>query len=139
MNSSSVPASAVNPASDALASCCFRIVRGDGATGRWSDLTDDLLRLTEKVQGAYRSVADEAGPSEEEVREAFRTLAGAWNQIAGAVGAAISDPEVKSQVKRATSSLVSAIGATLAEMSSRSPESEGAEVAAPRGQEEANS
>ncbi len=39
MNSSSVPASAVNPASAALASCVLRIVRGDWTTGLWSSHT----------------------------------------------------------------------------------------------------
>lgn len=91
-------------------------IPGDEASGPWSELTDDLLDLTDKLRGTYRRAADESGPSEDEVEEAFRTLGGAWNQLAGSVGAAISDPEVKRHLKKAATSLISAIGASLSEI-----------------------
>ena len=83
--------------------------------GPWSELTDDLVDLTERLRGTYRQIADESGPSEDEVKEAFTTLAGAWNQLAGAVGVAIQDDEVRRHLKKAASSLVNAVGASLAE------------------------
>lgn len=88
----------------------------DQETGPWSDLTDDLLGLTDKLRTTYRRAADESGPSEDEVRDALRTLAGAWNQLAGSVGTAIQDPEVKRHLKKAASSLVNAVGASLSEL-----------------------
>ena len=48
----------------------------------WEELTDDVVRLAEKLKATYRQVADEEGPSEAEIRQALATLAGAWNQIA---------------------------------------------------------
>lgn len=84
-------------------------------SGPWSDLTDDLLGLTDRLRGTYRRVADETGPSEAEVREAFTTLAGAWNQLAGAVGVAIQDQEVRDHLKKAASSLANAVAASLSE------------------------
>jgi hypothetical protein len=88
----------------------------DQETGPWSELTDDLLGLTDKLRITYRRALDESGPSEDQVREAFRTLAGAWNQLAGSVGTAIQDPEVKRHLKKAASSLVNAVGASLSEL-----------------------
>ena len=96
--------------------------------GPWSELTDDLVDLTERLRGTYRQVADESGPSEDEVKDAFTTLAGAWNQLAGAVGVAIADDEVRRHLKKAASSLVNAVGASLAEFIPAShPEDDGAE------------
>lgn len=85
--------------------------------GAWSDLTDDLLGLTERLRSTYRRAAAEDGPSEEDVRAAFHTLAGAWNQMAGSVATAIQDPEVRGHLKKAASSLVAAVSATLSEFS----------------------
>lgn len=88
----------------------------DQETGPWSELTDDLLGLTDRLRATYRRAADESGPSEDQVRDALRTLAGAWNQLAGSVGTAIQDPEVKRHLKKAASSLVNAVGASLSEL-----------------------
>lgn len=88
----------------------------DATDGSWSELTDDLLGLTEKVRSTYREAARESGPSEDEIRAAFQTLVGAWSQIAGSVGAAISDPAVRQHLKRAANSLMTAVGATLSEV-----------------------
>lgn len=88
----------------------------DQETGPWSELTDDLLGLTDKLRTTYRRAADQSGPSEDQVRDALRTLAGAWNQLAGSVGTAIQDPEVKRHLKKAASSLVNAVGASLSEL-----------------------
>lgn len=87
----------------------------DEADGLWSELTDDLLGLTDKLRTTYRQAAEEAGPTEDEVRDALRTLSGAWNQLAGSVGEAIQDPEVKTHLKKAATSLVNAVGTSLAE------------------------
>lgn len=90
--------------------------------GAWAELTDDLLALTDRIRSTYREVAEESGPSEDEVRAAFATLVGAWQQVAGSVGAALQDEEVRSHLKKAAGSLVKAIGVTLSELA---PDDEG--------------
>lgn len=93
----------------------------DETSAAWSDLTDELLGLTERLRSTYRQAASESGPSEEEVRDAFRTIADAWKQLAGSVGAAIQDEDVKAHLKKAAGSLVNAVGASLSELRSQSP------------------
>lgn len=90
--------------------------RQTGTAGSWSELTDDVVELTERLRGTYRRVADETGPSEEEIKQALRTLAGAWTPIAGAVGTAFQDEETKAHLKNAAKSLARAVGATLSEV-----------------------
>lgn len=81
----------------------------------WEELTDDVVRLAEKLKATYRRIADEEGPSEAEIRQALATLAGAWNQIARSVGLAMQDEAVRTQFLQAASSLASAVGATFTE------------------------
>lgn len=83
--------------------------------GAWNELTDELVRLTEKLRATYHEVANGKGPSEEEIREALRTLGAAWNQLAGSIGVALQDEEVRAQMKRAGSSLVAAVATSLSE------------------------
>lgn len=82
----------------------------------WSDLTDELLGLTNRMKDTYRRVSDESGPSETEVKEAFETLSAAWGQVAGAVGAAVADPEVRTHLRRAAGALADAVTASLSEL-----------------------
>ncbi|CAN5775885.1 hypothetical protein BH23ACT5_BH23ACT5_20250 [soil metagenome] len=84
----------------------------------WSDLTDELNALTDKVRVTYRRLADESGPTEEEIHQALGTLAGAWQQVAGSVTEAVADPEVRTHLKRAGSSFLSAVVAGLGELAS---------------------
>jgi hypothetical protein len=88
----------------------------DDATERWGELTDELVALTERITASYREVAGEAGPSEEEIREALRTLAGAWGQVSASVGRAWGDPAVRLHLGRAAGSLSRAVSATLSEL-----------------------
>ncbi|HEX2153713.1 MAG TPA: hypothetical protein VHL52_07025 [Acidimicrobiia bacterium] len=84
--------------------------------GSWKELTDDVIELTERLKGIYRRVAKDTGPSEAEIAEAIRTLARAWTQMAGAVGAALQDEEARVHLKSAADSLTRAVGATISEM-----------------------
>jgi hypothetical protein len=88
----------------------------------WGDLTDDVVRLTEKLKSAYRRLADEEGPSEAEIRQALATLAGAWSQIARSVGAALEDDEVRTSFRQAASSLATAVGYSFSELVDHDPE-----------------
>ncbi len=95
-----------------------RNAEDDGALG---ELTDEILALGDRLLQSYRQAADGDGPSEDEIRQALSTLGQAWNQMAGAVGVAIQDQEVRRHLKRAAGSLASAVASTLEEFIPRPP------------------
>lgn len=88
----------------------------DDTDRRWDELTDGLSGLTSKLRDTYRTVADEDGPTEDEIRDALRTLAGAWGQVSESVAVALRDPAVKDHLKRAAESLAVAVSAGLSEL-----------------------
>ncbi|MEX0795647.1 MAG: hypothetical protein WEB67_14150 [Acidimicrobiia bacterium] len=97
----------------------------------WDEVTNRFGELGNRLKSTYRKVADEEGPSEDEIKGAFSTLAGAWNQIADSVSDILRDPETRDGFKRAAGSLASALGSTLSDLSS--------EFGAERGKSEAAS
>lgn len=93
----------------------------------WSELTDEVIGLTSKVKETYHRVSDESGPTDEEIKAALQTLAGAWNQVAWAVGTAVREPEVRDHLKRAIGALVDAVSTSLSDLGTdRSSDAEGA-------------
>lgn len=82
----------------------------------WGTVSSEFGQLKDRIAGAYRRVADENGPSEDEIKQAFVTLAGAWDQVAESVGAALRDPDVREQIKSAASSFATALGVTMSEL-----------------------
>ena len=58
------------------------------------------------------------GPSDDEIKQAFSTLAGAWDQVAESVSTVLTDPEIRHQIKEAASSFATALGATITELGS---------------------
>lgn len=100
----------------------------------WNSFHDELGGLGDRLKSTYRTVASEGGPSEEEIREAFSTLMGAWNQVAGSVSTALQDPEVREKLKDAASSFAAAMGNTLSELGAELREPEGWTSAAPNAQ-----
>lgn len=81
-------------------------------------MTNRFGELGSRLKSTYRKVADEQGPSEDEIKGAFATLAGAWDQIAESVSDILRDPETRDGLKRAAGSLASALGSTLSDLSS---------------------
>lgn len=81
-------------------------------------MTNRFGELGNRLKSTYRKVADEQGPSEDEIKGAFATLAGAWDQIAESVSDILRDPETRDGLKRAAGSLASALGSTLSDLSS---------------------
>jgi hypothetical protein len=79
------------------------------ASERWGDVGDGLRRR-------YRDLVGDRGPTEDDLRDALRTLGDAARSVADSVGSAMRDPEVRAQVKEAAASLVSALGATFEEL-----------------------
>lgn len=85
-------------------------------TDPWDAVGSEFKTLGGQLRDTYRQVADENGPSEDDVRDAFATLARAWGQVAGAVGDALRDPDVRANLKSAVSSFATAIGTTISDL-----------------------
>lgn len=84
----------------------------------WSEFHEEFGGLGERLKDTYRKVASDDGPSEEEIKEAFGTLMGAWDQVAESVSTALKDPEVRERLKAAASSFASAVGNTVSDLGS---------------------
>ena len=89
---------------------------GDETTDSWASFSDEFRSLGGRLKETYREVADEHGPSEDEIKDAFGTLMGAWDQVSESVATALSDPEVRQRVKDAVGSFASAIGSTVSDL-----------------------
>ncbi len=84
----------------------------------WDSVTDDFGGLGQQLKDTYRKVAKDRGPSNDEIKQAFSTLAGAWSQVAESVSTVLTDPDIRQQLKEAASSLATALGATITELGS---------------------
>jgi hypothetical protein len=90
----------------------------------WSTFHDEFGGLGERIKDTYRRVATEGGPSEEEIKDAFGTLLGAWDRVAESVSTALQDPDVRQKLKAAAGSFVTAVGTTIGELATDLVESE---------------
>ena len=97
---------------------------GDPTTERgpeqdpWETVTTEFAALKIRLADTYRRVANDHGPTEDEIREAFATLAGAWDQVAESVTTALKDPDVQEKLKDAAGSFATALGVTMSELGS---------------------
>lgn len=89
-----------------------------GETDPWAAVSGEVGELKGRLADTYRRVANDHGPSEDEIKEAFATLAGAWDQVAESVTTALRDPGVREKLKSAASSFADAFGATLSQLGS---------------------
>jgi hypothetical protein len=85
----------------------------NGEVDPWDAVTVEWGELKERLRRTYQDLASDDAPTEEEIRNALATLAGAWDQVAESFSAAIADPETRSQLKKAAGSLAAALGATV--------------------------
>lgn len=69
--------------------------------------------MGDRLRETYRKVASDSGPTEDEIKGAFATLIGAWDQIAESVTTALQDPDTRDHLKEAASSFASALGETM--------------------------
>lgn len=83
----------------------------------WDTVGTEFRKLGHRLRETYRQVADDTGPAEDDVREALATLAQAWGQVAGSVGEALRDPEVRENLKAAATSFAGALGSTISDLS----------------------
>ncbi len=63
-------------------------------------------------------MASDGGPSEDELKNAFATLAGAWDQVAASLSTALNDPDTRAHLKQAASSFATALGNTITDLGS---------------------
>lgn len=82
----------------------------------WDGVSADFSELGRQLRDTYRKVAEDQGPTDEEIKQAFNTLAGAWDQVAESVSTALKDPVIREQLKDAASSLATALGTTIVEL-----------------------
>jgi hypothetical protein len=70
------------------------------------------------LKDTYRKVASDGGPTEDELKQAFATLAGAWDQVAASLSTALNDPDTRAHLKQAASSFATALGSTITDLGS---------------------
>jgi len=90
----------------------------DSPTDPWDSATAEFSGIGRRLKETYRKVADDRGPSEDEIKQAFSTLAGAWDQVAESVTTALKDPALREQLKDAVGSFASAVGSTVTDLGS---------------------
>ncbi|MGD2102837.1 MAG: hypothetical protein PVG83_11460 [Acidimicrobiia bacterium] len=90
----------------------------------WDEFHERFGGLGQRLKDTYRNVASEGGPTEEEIKEAFGTLIGAWDQVAESVTTALQDPEVRERLRSAAGSFANAVGSTISELGSELEDSE---------------
>jgi hypothetical protein len=90
----------------------------EDAIDPWNTFQDEVGGLGARLKSTYEKVTAEGGPTEEEIKDAFGTLMGAWDKVAESVTTALRDPEVRQRLKDAASSFASALGTTIAELGS---------------------
>lgn len=79
-------------------------------------MSEQFASLGRRLKDTYRQTAGEEGPSEEEVKTAFRTLGGAWDRLAETIGTAARDEQLRENVKQAATGFFEAIGAAFSDL-----------------------
>jgi len=90
----------------------------EGEHDPWARVNENFGELGEQLRATYHKVADGAGPTETEIRDALATLARVWDRVADSIGTALRDPEVRQRLKDAAGSLATAMGTTISELGS---------------------
>jgi hypothetical protein len=85
----------------------------NGEIDPWDAVSAEWSELKARFKDTYKRIASDDAPTEEEIKEALATLAGAWDQVTASFSAAMSDPETRAQLKTAAGSFAAAVGATM--------------------------
>jgi len=88
----------------------------DEAADPWTTFQEEFHELGDQLKDTYRKAASEEGPSEEEIKDAFGTLASAWSRVADSVSSALGDPVVRQRLKDAGSAFATAVGRTISDL-----------------------
>jgi hypothetical protein len=81
----------------------------------------------DKLKDRYSEMVGDQGPSEDQVKDALKTLGTAVQAVVESVGAAMRDPETRTQVKDAAAGFASAVGQTFSDLGEeirKAPETE---------------
>jgi hypothetical protein len=84
-----------------------------GEPDPWDTVQDQMGELGDRLKEAYRRVADDGGPGEEELRQAFATLAGVWDQLSSSLSVVFHDPELRLHLKATAATLAETLGDTI--------------------------
>lgn len=79
-------------------------------------MSSEFSSLGDRLKDTYRRVASDTGPTEDEIKDAFATLAGAWDQVAASFSTALNDPATRAHLKKAASSFAAALGTTITDL-----------------------
>ena len=90
----------------------------------WDDARAKLSSLKDRLGAMYRQAAAPGAPSDEDLRDAFGTLAAAWEQVAATFSIAMKDPQLREQIKTAAGGLAAAMGDTLTRLGAEITEEE---------------
>ncbi|HEY6627651.1 MAG TPA: hypothetical protein VI193_01550 [Acidimicrobiia bacterium] len=82
----------------------------------WDTVSSEFGSLGDRLKDTYRKVASDRGPSEDDIKGAFATLMGAWDQVAESVTSALRDPVAREHLKKAASSFATALGSTISDL-----------------------
>jgi hypothetical protein len=85
-------------------------------TDPWGKVSTELSSLGDRLRQTYRRVASEDGPTEDEIKSALATLAGAWDQVAASLSTALNDPETRTHLRKAAGVFAAALGATVSDL-----------------------
>jgi hypothetical protein len=85
----------------------------NGEIDPWDAVSAEWSTLKTRLKETYRRIASEDAPTEDDIKDAFATLAGAWDQVAASFSSAMRDPDTRAQLKRAAGSFAAAVGATI--------------------------
>jgi hypothetical protein len=89
---------------------------GGASDEAWRQASEHFTALGSKLRNRYQEIVGDDGPAEEDVREAFVTIGTAAQSLVDSIGESMRDPEVREQLKDATSTFFSAIGKTLTQL-----------------------
>ena len=81
-------------------------------------MTEQVGSLGRKLRDTYERTIGEAGPDQDDVKAALRTLGNAAEKLAQAVGAAARDAEVRTTMKNAATGFFEAVGAAFSDLGS---------------------
>jgi hypothetical protein len=84
----------------------------------WDKMVDQVSSLGRKLRDTYERTMGEAGPDQDDVKAALRTLGNAAEKLAQAVGAAARDAEVRATMKNAATGFFEAVGAAFSDLGS---------------------
>ncbi len=85
----------------------------------WNDVGEQFKRLGATFKRHYESHDGTQGPevpSEDEVKDALRTLGESVKHALGAVGDTVSDPEIKEETRQTTALFFDALAVTFSEL-----------------------